>query len=880
MKAKRTTLLLLLASASLAPLKAQQPSASTSSGGSYDNYDDYDEDDILGKYLEEFSVGGTFVNKNEESGMVTETKEAAVMQTGVSNEEIKKTQDKDASEVVKRVSGVSMMDNRFVMVRGLSQRYNNVWIDGSVAPSSEADSRAFSFDVIPSSQMDNMVVVKSPSPEYPADFAGGMILVETKSIPRQNSFDINASVGANTSTTFSEYRYAKGAWTDYLGFDNGLRSLSGGIDAPLNKISGSDEAIDLQGNGLNNDWRVRSLKGVPEMSIGASLNRRFQLNEAGDLIGLAATLNWSNSYKSRVGMVNNLFGVYDAANDRSNYLRQSTDDQYNQYSKLCAMLNLAYRSSDDAHKVEWKTMVNQLGHASYTSREGVSAQSNQERSAEYAYSSRNTTKTQLNGKHEFSGSDLKWNVGYAYSNKNTPDRRRYVVDDALTSGLMQLTTGNEINREFTYLNEHSLSLSADWKKEFEFGSFYPVLKAGIFGEQRHRAYTTRNFIYNWNMADNTLPAGFRTLPIEDLMDESNYGLQGLHLLEEVKMRNNYKGNNTLTAAYAAVSLPFKKVEIYGGVRFERNRTEIINNTRDYELSEKSTAYVSNDFFPSANIKYDINKRHQLRAAYGRSCNRPEFRELSSSVYYDFDLGSDVQGNTELKTCYVQNVELRYAFYPGEEGEQVVFGAFYKHFDNPIEWTYTVAGGTDLVYSYENAASARNLGLELEVRLNLERIGMKNFTWTFNGSLIKSKVFFAEGSVHRDRPMQGQSPYLINTGLHWNYEKWGLQASILYNRIGKRIVGVGRNVGSEDGDVTASIPDSYEMPRNLLDLAVSKRLGDHWDLKLSVRDMLASKVYYNQIDEVTLTDGTTKTVTETTRSFRPGATILIGASYKF
>ena len=135
------------------------------------------------------------MKRNTDVAMMTDQRRSLVVQSGVSAQQITKTQDRDASEVIKRVPGVSIIDEKFVMIRGLSQRYNNVWINGGAVPSSEADARAFSFDIIPSSQLDNMVIVKSPSPEYPADFTGGFIKINTKEMPSENSFLI--SVGTN-----------------------------------------------------------------------------------------------------------------------------------------------------------------------------------------------------------------------------------------------------------------------------------------------------------------------------------------------------------------------------------------------------------------------------------------------------------------------------------------------------------------------------------------------------------------------------------------------------------------------------------------------------------------------------------------------------------
>lgn len=209
------------------------------------------------------------------------------------------------------------------------------------------------------------------------------------------------------------------------------------------------------------------------------------------------------------------------------------------------------------------------------------------------------------------------------------------------------------------------------------------------------------------------------------------------------------------------------------------------------------------------------------------------------MYYDFDLASNVQGNTELKNCYVDNLDLRYEWYPSR-GELISLAVFYKHFDSPIEWTYTVAGGTDLIYSYKNAKSANNYGVELDIRKNLGFIGLKDFSWSFNGALIKSKVQFEKGAKEEDRPMQGQSPYLINTGIFYKNEPLKMDIALLYNRIGKRIIGVGRSEGSTGDDSNSRVPHSYEMPRNTIDFSLAKKFGEHLELKLNVRDLLAER----------------------------------------
>ena len=804
--------------------------------------------------LGEVKVTG-MARKNTDAAMIEAAKLSDQVVSNISAQEIRRTQDNNAGEVIRRVPGVSLIEDKFVMVRGLSQRYNNVWINGGAVPSSEADSRAFSFDIIPSSQIDNLVIVKSPSAEYPADFTGGFIQINTKDIPSQNSFSVSVGGNWNDATDFKSFRYANLS-SDYI----------------------NDGKVDLLGSGLNNNWRVKRRKPIGDLKLGADWSRRWTVGES--KLGMVGAVNYTNETRSYSDMINNLFGVYDSANDRSNYLRHSTDNQYNNNTRIGAMLNLALLSKSGNNKYELKNIFNSLTNKRYTDRSGINAQSDNEIGAEYYYRSRITYNTQLTGKHTFTDDNLEWSASYSYANRRMPDRKRYTIDDALERGTMMLTAGNEINREFTKLDEHIVSANINEKHDFHFGSFSPSLKIGAYGEYRSREYNTRQFIYTWDLEQNTLPEGFRKMDMTELLSNEQYfGGNNLSLIEELCMRNNYKGHNTLGAGYLAASLPFGRFNIHAGLRYEFNQMELITNSRDDVESPQSRFYRNHDFFPSVNTVYKFNDKHQVRLAYGKSVNRPEFREVSPSVYYDFDLASHVQGNVDLKSCYIHNVDLRYEFYPSR-GEQITIAGFYKHFDNPIEWTYTVAGGTSLVYSYENAESADNFGVELDIRKDLSFIGLRNLSLSFNGTLIHSRVNFPAGSRYENRPMQGQSPYLVNTGLFYKNDKQQLSISLLYNRIGKRIIGVGRSEGSTGSEDNARVPDSYEMPRDVLDFTISKKFGSHWEIKANIRDILAQKVSYKQFAEAKNADGSTREVVQITRQYKPGRNIGISAVATF
>lgn len=791
---------------------------------------------------------------NTEAATTKEQQESHVTMTGVSEQQIKKTQDKNASEVIRRIPGVSIIDEKFVMVRGLSQRYNNVWLNGAAVPSSEADQRAFSFDIIPSGQLDNLKVVKSAAPEYPADFSGGFIMVNTKDVPSTNTWSVGIGGGFNTETHGKERIYGVGNCKKF--------------------------------NGINTDWHTKTSTPIADLSISADIAQRWNTS-GGQTFGLTGSVNFTNGYQTLADMENNMFGAYDVTHERSNYLRKAIDQQYNNNTRLGAMLGLIWLPAS-WHRIELKQILNRLTKDRYTYRRGYDAQSDYMEQAEYYYQSRLTYNLGLSGKHILGESDkLNWNLGYAYANRDLPNRKRYTIYQQ-ESEQMEVENLNDINRELSHLDENLVSGAVDCEHKFNLHTWQPSLKFGGYGEYRSRKYETQFFTYAW--PNGQLPQAMREMDVPtELLTPEHYGDDGLYLIEQVDWSNNYEANARLMSGYLSLHLPFfnNKLEAYGGVRFEHSQTELVSHTRRQEPSPLSTYYKYNDFFPSLNIVAHASKDHQLRLAYGKTTNRPEFRELSTSVYYDFDLASNVQGNHNLQPAYIDNLDLGWEWYP-HAGEVVSVSLFYKHFKNPIEWTYTVAGGTDLIYSYLNAEGANNYGVELDVRKQLDFIKLPQFSVSLNASWIKSKVEFAEGSKEADRPMQGQSPYLVNLGLFWNSDqgsysnvssnskngkgwKEGWTAALLYNTIGKRLIGVGRSVGS--GVTEVRVPDSYEMPRHQLDLNMGKRLG-RFDLRLSVRDLLAQKVQFKQFEQTPKGE-----VEQVTRSYKPGRTFLLTVSYK-
>ena len=510
---------------------------------------------------------------NSEVSLINAMKTSPLTLSGISSQQIARTQDRDAAEAVRRIPGISIIDNRFIIARGLAQRYNNVWINNSALPGSEADSRSFSFDMIPGAQIDNIMIVKSPAPELPADFTGGFVKIATKNMPGENSIQASYGVNLNTETHFNTFKYASGGSTDFLGFDDGLRGMRSVI--PNRRVDGSDNELvtDVTRNGFNNDWRVHETKPAADHRLSLMINRHARLAGGGQL-GLTAAVNYSYSYLTYNNMTNARFGIYNKMDDRPEYFYNYSDDQYTSTAKTGAMLNLAWMPNYN-HRIELRNIYNRLGRDRYSSREGwrnISSRYEQ-RKEEYNYNSRGVYAGQLAGAHDFEAAGkIDWTLGYSYAGKNQPDRRQIDLEkDTEGYGM------NSIIRDFNHLDENMYSLAADYSRLFHIAGVEPLLKAGLYAGHRSRSYDTRYFLYKVRPAG--LPAGFLYRDVATGMMQPEYFEAGKLFISDASDRtNDYAGTELLGSAYFALNLPLGKFNVYAGLRYENSMMSLTGHT--------------------------------------------------------------------------------------------------------------------------------------------------------------------------------------------------------------------------------------------------------------------------------------------------------------
>ena len=808
--------------------------------------------------------------------ILTSLKSSVTVANGISSEQIGKSLDRDASQVVKRIPGITIIDDRFINVRGLNQRYNNVWINNTAAPSSEADSRAFSLDVIPSSMIDNLVIYKTTSPELPADFAGGFVKIATKNLPEKDFINVSYSIGIDEGTTFNDYYKTQSGSLDWLGIDDGNRLLSDAFPKDLKKLD-VNQKIDVA-HGMNENWTIQKTNAPIDQRFSFNLGKRWNKDKVS--IGTTSALTYSNAFESNMVHLKN-YQSYDFLANKPVPYFDFNDLQSRNSVKVGLIHNWALLFGKGT-KIELRNLVNQYGLSNTTQRVGTEYYNSRDiKSYEFSFMSRTTMSTQLTGTHKLNNidSELDWNVGYALANRIEPDTKRVqttrndnpasenynLYEAAIDRFVSPYYTGRLFMKTF----EKVWSTGVNFTKKITIVDLPTEWKAGTYTEIKSRKFDARNLGY--------ITTGYNPdmliLPFDQLFADNNISSTGLLLDEDTKRSNSYKSYNDLYAGYVSTKFTmFRKLTFLAGVRAENN-TQIL---KSYDQSDNKVTVNNSalNFFPSLNTSWVMSDKHIIRGAYGVSINRPEFREIAPYNFFDFDNYASFKGKEDLKDCKIYHYDVRYEYYP-KPSELISIGVFYKNFENPIELKY-IETGSGLAYSYHNALGANNYGVELDMRKNLGEDGfLKDFQFVFNAAFIYSRVYFPEGSIERDVPLQGQSPYIINGGIYYNNAEQATSISLLYNVIGKRIL----RVGEVKQKIEDDIPDMYEMPMHSLDLMVSKKINSKWELKGGIKNLLNQDIEYNQVVRKETDEGSVS-YKQVNRLYNPGRYFSFGVAYFF
>ena len=797
--------------------------------------------------MEEAIVIKTTRRRETAAALIAYQKNTNTVAQVVSAETIKRSPDKNTSEVLKRVPGISIQEGKYIIVRGLNDRYNQTMLNGILMGTTEPDRKTFSFDIFPAGMIDNLVINKAFVPEFSGEWAGGLVQVNTKDVPAKNYFTVSVGTGFNTQTIGKDFYTYKGGKLDWLGIDDGFRKIPDALPLKSKFASLERENKGELGKLFRNVWSAdKNTRGfLPEMNknfqLSGGINKPFGINNK---LGAVIALNYNQSVKRTDYLVNRLFTVQ---NDVADISYDYQDKKYSRDILWGGLANFTLQLGRN-NKISFKNLFNVNATNYVTERTGkdfdfIPGAGANVRATELALKSNMFFNTSLSGDHNLAGvkTKLHWYGNFNILDQYIPDQRRieYLQDTAANAPYKLLIGASQSSqksgsRYYGFLNDYNYTAGGDITQSFKLFNRDQQIKSGYFFQVKDRLFDSRPFAI-YLPSDN--PA-LILLPPDKVFNPENFGNgtdNKLGFNEIAGDQYRYIANTILNAGFLQMENQFTdKLKATYGLRVE-NYDQVIGSMKQSDHRHLHKEVL--DYLPGVNLTYQLNTKTNVRLSGSQTVIRPEFRELSDFAFYDFDLGATVTGNRGLERTKVTNADVRYEMYP-RAGELFTVGVFYKYFKSPIELFYNPSSGGASTFNYINADKAYSFGAELEFRKRLDFSELfKNFVFQTNISYIYNRVTKNEANL--DRPMQGQSPYVVNASLQYDIEKYGLNTTLLFNQIGDRIFYVGGN----------DFPPVTEQHRPLLDLQVAKRiLGETAEIKMNVTDILnASNRFYLDIN---------------------------------
>ncbi|MCB1042972.1 MAG: TonB-dependent receptor [Acidobacteria bacterium] len=808
--------------------------------------------------------------EDSEAGLLRHRQKSSAISDAISSEMIARSGGGNAADAMTRVVGASVVGSKYVYVRGLGDRYTTTHLNGVELPTADPDSNAFPADLFPSNVLESIVTQKTFTPEKPGNFSGGLVDIGTPEYPSSFTMNISLSSSYNTSTTLKDdFLTYDGSGSDWLGRDDGLRALpsmlqGGAASVPDLVQARQDGQLAQQLDAISRSFEPVMAPSHQEAPLneGMSVSLGNQRSLGDMTLGYLTSLSYSRKYEKRDDLTMSRWKLTDAS--ASNQMLTNQSDFVGEYGEDTVAwggilnLNLMLNAS---HQIGFNTIYNQNGESisSYAVGRWPEQFSSDNAFLEnrvMKYAERNLTSFQLTGEHYlgFQGAVLSWSASSAKTSQDEPDTRIFTnnysnrVVNGEPTQIYSIAPSIYSNpaRYFRSLEEKSENLKMDVVLPFEQWEGLPgKLKVGLLLQNKERSFDELRYEY---VSDTVRYDG----DAEHFFGPENVGLIGFDettgryqfgnviQLAPDSRGGAYDGSEDVQAGYVQLELPFSsKWKLITGLRHETTQLDVYNEQTSGSLDEK-------DWLPALHFLYAVTDRMNVRASYGRTLARPTFREKAPYASYDFLADGIFVGNPDLKRTIIDNFDIRWEWFKGAE-EVYAVSAFYKDFTNPIERAYNIRFASEFgEQTYLNVPSAQVKGIEFEVRhrfdqLVVDRGGSSVFSVSANVTLIDSEVdipdeeyqlllqFDPEASPSRE--LQGQSPYIINLGTHYDHIDWGTSASIFYNVFGERLdqVGVG------------AAPSAFEQPRDSLDVTFSQRIYQDFRLKITAKNLLDAPV---------------------------------------
>jgi TonB-dependent receptor len=805
--------------------------------------------------LENFSVSAA-VLRNSGSGLLVERQKAVAVSDSIGSDQMSRLGFNDAAQAMKAVTGASVVDGKYVYIRGLGDRYSSTSLNGAEVPSADPDRRAVQMDLFPAELIDAIVTSKTFTPDRPGNFSGGNVDIRTKSLPDTRTFAFSIGTSFNAQTT-GEAMLSYPASEDWLGRDGGSRQIPGEL---------TDKTIPVRSTAPDAEIGRLSRLFSPVMAptrttaklnrkISATYGDRFSLGS--QTIGVIASLTTDHNYSSYRG---GRIGRNELQGTNSNALSTTVsldDERGSEETSAGATAKFSWQFSPE-HEVSINSLFNSTGEDVARVQRGLYiAGGGLDNDQTYTtrtlkFTERELRSVQVTGRHLFPawrGLLVEWTASNGRNTQDEPDTRFFNNSSRVIGGqsFYEWETSGLVNpaRYYRKLEETRKDYGFDFTLPFQaWDGREAKFKAGGTMARIERTFRERQYIYRslGRRFDGNPDTFFLPANVGNVNPTTGRFLNDTLFLQDTSApRNNYNAAMDVPGYYLMGDLPITaKLRAIAGARIES--TDLLVSSQD--KTRRPGVLDLRDTLPSLNFVYELRPKMNLRAAYGRTLARPNFREMAPYETFEF-VGDFVYiGNPDLKRTLIDNFDLRWEWFTGP-GRIVAVSAFWKNLKNPIE--KAIFAPTGLIINqgeiqYQNPEKGRVYGAEFEMRQKLEGLWqpLKNFTFGLNLTVVESSVDISPSEVRvarlykadapAKRALAGQSNHLVNGDLSYTNPRTRTSASIYYNLFGERLALV-----SPPGT-----PDIFEQPAAELDFIFSQKIGARWKAGFSAKNLLNSE----------------------------------------
>jgi outer membrane receptor protein involved in Fe transport len=807
-------------------------------------------------------------------GQLLTRKRAANVGDAIGRAEIAKTPDRNAAEAARRVVGATIVDDRYVYVRGLGERYSNSLLDGVPLPSPEPDRQTVPLDLFPALMLESVLITKTFTPDMPGDFAGGSVRIDTRRLPKEFTFTTSLNIGANTEATGRRGLTYQGSSTDWLGIDGGTRALPD--DIPEYKIGPccknpdgtfqTKEQLAGWGRSINAFMSTKRAVVPPDHGGQFVIGNTFDLG-GGQRLGAMGAFMYQRSYEVRRNEV-----IRTA--DKERFLNTLDSERWTDKVRWGGLAGVTY-APDSYNRIHLTGLHSRSADDSAQEIQGF----HEERGSvihetRLEFVSRALTFGQIRVQHDLDALNnamLEWTGFVARAERDQPDTRATVMGLTSGSGFSFEDDANSGSHYFFKQSEMTYGGGFDWTQPVS-SDKNSKLKWGSLFSLRDRQFDARRFHFTRDKnsdPDLVRCPGEEWDPacLDKLFARENIG--PVFNLDESTIANDaYTSTLNVYAGYVMGDVALgDQVRLILGPRVEASHQTI--HSFDPSVAETPPIEVEQDdvaILPGASLVYSVTEDVNLRLAASRTLARPQLREIAPFSFSNYFGARREQGNPDLEMTRIWNVDLRSEWFPTLT-EVVAISAYYKRFQKPIEQVIE-SQGKDGIATYDNTPEANLFGIEIEGRKSFDFLHhtLEDLSIIANFTVAHSRIVLAEEQAakvtSRSRPLSRQAPYVINVALDYTNEDIGTSFRILYNVLGANIVYVG----------TDGYADIYEQPAHRVDATLAQRIYEGFELKLTGKNLLNSQIRQTQ--------GRKDSDDQVVSAYRKGIGVSMTASYTY